>query len=278
MTLEGSAVSCDAYGCRSVDDLGDDLAAGDIEIRYQSLGWRFVAIRRAETGISAPPTEHAEAVLLRWRLRQRGLMASRDAQSCRPRPRLMPHGPAPRARWRARNSPRNPSGALKDPRPPDDAATSEGDPLVAQRGRGRAMERMIINDTIAFSPREALDSAAAVVSSELDLERAALASLEANRNLRQRLRDYDCVIEESLEKYRTGMRIRDVIRTMPPANMTAGSEVEMVDVFEARRALRKALVASLLADGMPVEEVATHFNVSIESICDLANDIGIPTE
>ncbi len=139
------------------------------------------------------------------------------------------------------------------------------------------MEPMTTNDPVAFSPRNALDSAAAALSSELDLERAALAALEANRNLRQHLHNYDRVIQESLRKYRSGVRIRDVIRTMSPPDMAVGSRVGMVEAFEARRGLRKTLVASLLADGMPVEEVATHCGVSIESICDLANDIGIPT-
>ena len=102
--------------------------------------------------------------------------------------------------------------------------------------------------------------------------------MKANRELRQRLDDYDVVIQESLEKYRTGMRIRDVLRTMPPADANVGSEVEVIEVFEARRNLRRALVAALLADGMSVDEIASTFKVSIVSIRDFANEVGKSVE
>jgi len=113
---------------------------------------------------------------------------------------------------------------------------------------------------------------------DFDLELAAVKVLEANRVLREHLVNYDCVIQESLEMHRTGMRIRDVVRTLPPADAAIGSEVEVVGVFEARLALRKILVIALLADGMPMAEVASTLKVPIANIGDIASDEGVRRE
>jgi len=113
---------------------------------------------------------------------------------------------------------------------------------------------------------------------DFDLELAAVKVLEANRVLREHLVNYDCVIQESLEMHRTGMRIRDVVRTLPPADAAIGSEVEVVGVFEARLALRKMLVIALLADGMPMAEVASTLKVPIANIGDIASDEGVRRE
>ena len=135
---------------------------------------------------------------------------------------------------------------------------------------------MITKDSIARSNQKRQDPAPRPPNLEFELERATLAVQEANRELRQHLDDYDVVIQENLEKYRSGMRIRDVVRTMPPADATVGAEVEVIDVFEARRGLRRTLVAALLADGMSVNEIASIFKVPIESVCDFATETGKP--
>jgi len=138
------------------------------------------------------------------------------------------------------------------------------------------VERMITNDSVIPVAHGA--GTAMPERTESDLERAAIKLLEANGGLRQHLDSYDYIVREGLEKYRGGMRIRDVVRTMPTADATIGSELEVIEVFEARREFRKNLVATLLADGMAVNEIASTFNTSIESICDIANELGIPIE
>jgi hypothetical protein len=150
-------------------------------------------------------------------------------------------------------------------------------PLVGRR-KGRAVERMITRDSAAGAMATRRDPAPGPADVDSEVERATIAVQEASRELRQRLDDYDGVILENLEKFRSGMRVRDVVRTMPTADATIGSEVEVIDMFEARRRLRRAIVAALLADGMPVDEIASTFKVSIESICDFATQIGRPTQ
>ena len=140
------------------------------------------------------------------------------------------------------------------------------------------MERMITNDSVSPVTHDTGARKSTPERTESDLDRAAMKLLEANRDLRQHLDSYDYIVEEGLEKYRAGMRIRDVLRTMPTAEATIGSELEVIEVFEARREFRKNLVAALLADGMAVSEIASTFNTSVESICDIANELGIPIE
>ena len=111
-----------------------------------------------------------------------------------------------------------------------------------------------------------------------DLESAALDVLAANRDMRIQLDAYDFVIEECLEKYRAGMKLLDSIMTLPPANATIGSELEAVHVFEARRELRRALVITLLAEGMAVKKISAIFNVPLQSVTDIAGAIGKPID
>jgi len=137
---------------------------------------------------------------------------------------------------------------------------------------------MITNDSVILAAHDTGNDPAPSQRTETDLDRAAMMLLQANQNLRRHLDSYDYVLREGLEKYRAGMRMTDVVRTMPTADATIGSKVEVIAVFEARRKFRKNLVAVLLDDGMPVNEIASKFNVSIRSIRDFANGLGIPLE
>jgi hypothetical protein len=137
---------------------------------------------------------------------------------------------------------------------------------------------MITNDSVTVAGRDTGDDPVPSQRTETDLDRAATMLLQANQDLRHHLDSYDYILREGLEKYRAGMRISDVVRTMSTADATIGSKVEVVAVFEARRKFRKNLVAVLLDDGMPVNEISSKFNVSIRSICDFANELGIPLE
>jgi hypothetical protein len=140
------------------------------------------------------------------------------------------------------------------------------------------VERMITIDSVNPIAHDHSAGKSTPERTESDLDRAATKLLEANRDLRQHLNSYDYIIREGLEKYRAGMRIRDVVRTMPTADATIGSELEVIEVFEARREFRKNLTAALIADGMGVGEIALTFNTSVESICDIANELGIAIE
>jgi len=140
------------------------------------------------------------------------------------------------------------------------------------------VERMITKNSVVPMAHGTGAGKATPARTESDLDRAATKLLEANRDLRQHLDSYDFIIREGLEKYRAGMRIRDVVRTMPTADATIGSELEVIEVFESRREFRKNLAAALLADGMAVNEIASTFNTSVESICDIANELGIAIE
>jgi len=113
---------------------------------------------------------------------------------------------------------------------------------------------------------------------EHELEAAATAVLAANQRLRQQLDAYDQVISESLEKYRSGSTLLDVVRQMPPVHATIGSEVEVVEVYDARRVLRKALVVTLLSEGMAVDEIARTFRIPVENVCDIANEMAKPID
>ena len=41
MTLDGNAISCDAYGCGTQDTFDGALSAEDIRLRYHILGWQI---------------------------------------------------------------------------------------------------------------------------------------------------------------------------------------------------------------------------------------------
>jgi hypothetical protein len=113
---------------------------------------------------------------------------------------------------------------------------------------------------------------------ELELEEAAMGVLAANQRMRHQLDAYDLVITESLEKYRSGMALLDVVRQMPPADATIGSEVEVIEIYDARRALRKMLVVTLLSEGMAIDEIARTFHIPIEHVCDIANEMAKPID
>jgi hypothetical protein len=140
------------------------------------------------------------------------------------------------------------------------------------------VDRMITNDSVILVTQDTGAGPAPSQVTETDLDRAATKLLQANEDLRQHLDSYDYILLDGLEKYRAGMRISDVVRTMPTADATIGSEVEVIEVFEARRKFRMNLVAVLLDDGMSVNEIASIFNVTIESICDFANELGVPLD
>lgn len=139
------------------------------------------------------------------------------------------------------------------------------------------MSRMITKDS-AKPKKTAAGRPPSPPRRSSDLERAAAKLLAANGGLRQHLESYDQVIRQGLEKYGAGMRIQDVVKMMPPSDATIGSDMEVMEVFEARREFRKYLVGALLADGMAVDEIAATFKASIESICDLAVELGINIE
>ena len=137
---------------------------------------------------------------------------------------------------------------------------------------------MITNDSVIPIAHDNAAGTATPERTDSGLDRAAVKLFEATRDLRQHLDSYDCIVREALEKYHAGMRIRDVVKTMPTPDATIGSELKVTEVFEARREFRKHLVATLLADGMAVNEIASTFNAPIVTICDTANSLGIPLE
>jgi hypothetical protein len=107
---------------------------------------------------------------------------------------------------------------------------------------------------------------------ELELEAAAEGVLAANQRMRHQLDAYDLVITESLEKYRSGMALLEVVRQMPPAEATIGSEVEVIEIYDARRVLRKTLVVTLLSEGMAIDEIARTFRIPVGNVCDIASE------
>ncbi len=111
-----------------------------------------------------------------------------------------------------------------------------------------------------------------------DLERSVDGVIEANRVLQRHLAAYDEIARVSLEKYRQGQQIREVVRSLPSAGASIGSEVEVIGVFDARRTLRRALTATMLADGMSVEEIAVTFKVSVEFVRGCAVETARPHE
>jgi hypothetical protein len=145
------------------------------------------------------------------------------------------------------------------------------------RRRGGKVQHLITEDTVRAGVADG-PVGAKPVTPGLDLERAAMAVLDASQGLRRQLDAYDAVVRKSLDAYRSGVRVGDLIRAMPSTEVTIGSELDAVGVFEARRGLRRALVAALLADGIPVDEIAATFKVSIASVCDFANGVRLPLE
>jgi hypothetical protein len=109
-----------------------------------------------------------------------------------------------------------------------------------------------------------------------ELEDKAMKVLEENRLLREHLDQYDAVIRECIGKYRSGVQMQDIVRSMSSADLTIGAATEVMGLFDARRAFRSALVAALVVDGMSLEEVASTFKVSVESICYFANRLDEP--
>jgi len=138
------------------------------------------------------------------------------------------------------------------------------------------VERMIKN------PRgsRAVDAGGATTAPpprpDSELEDKARKVLEENRLLREHLDQYDAVIRECIGKYRSGIQMQDIVRSMSSADLTIGAATEVMGLFDARRAFRSALVAALVVDGMSLEEVASTFKVSVESICYFANRLDDP--
>jgi len=136
------------------------------------------------------------------------------------------------------------------------------------------MDRMITSD----SGRQFLKEACAAVSTEsetdrFDLEGAIQALLQANRHLRRQLKAYDDVLEEGLAKARGGLSIQDAMRTVPPVAARNAVEAAITELFETRRHVRRAVIAVTLQDGLPVEEVATVFEIPIDVVHSIAAEL-----
>jgi len=136
------------------------------------------------------------------------------------------------------------------------------------------MDRMITSD----SGRQFLKEACAAVSTasetdRFDLEGAIQALLEANRHLRRQLKAYDDVLEEGLAKARGGLSIQDAMRTVPPVAARNAVEAAITELFETRRHVRRAVIAVTLQDGLPVEEVATVFEIPIDVVHSIAAEL-----
>jgi len=136
------------------------------------------------------------------------------------------------------------------------------------------MDRMITSD----SGRQFLKEACAAVPTEsepdrFDLEGAIQALLQANRHLRRQLKAYDDVLEEGLAKARGGLSIQDAMRTVPPVAARNAVEAAITELFETRRHVRRAVIAVTLQDGLPVEEVATVFEIPIDVVHSIAAEL-----
>lgn len=142
------------------------------------------------------------------------------------------------------------------------------------------MERMITADSGMRRPDRGstvtLVHAAAAkrrTPDSLDPEKAIEGILLATRELQSRLHSYERVLLVGLDQVRSGARISDVVQTLPADDRRMGTEVDVTEVFEARRTLRRALVAGLLADGMSVEEIAATFRVPVDGVCAFAAEV-----
>lgn len=140
------------------------------------------------------------------------------------------------------------------------------------------MNRMITDDDIVRGLPDEVLPLGGPSDRGADLLQAVAQVLRANDNLRQCLTAYDEVVSACSERLHAGMRIRDIVTGLSPGDATIGSEVAVIEVYEARRTLRQALVSALLSEGMPVDTVAATFDVTVESVCNFANEVGIPFE
>ena len=140
------------------------------------------------------------------------------------------------------------------------------------------MDRVITDDSTVLGQLDAVVLPPGPADPGADLHGAVTQVLQANENLRRRLSAYDDVIRTCIERLQDGMAIREIVSGLSPGDATIGSEVAVIEVYEARRVLRQALVSALLSDGMPVDEVAVTFAVSVESVCNFANEVGIRFE
>jgi hypothetical protein len=136
------------------------------------------------------------------------------------------------------------------------------------------MDRMITSD----SGRQFLKEACAAVSTEsetdrFDLEGAIQALLQANRHLLRQIKAYDDVLEEGLARARGGLSIQDAMRTVPPVAARNAVEAAITELFETRRHVRRDVIAVTLQDGLPVEEVATVFEIPIDVVHSIAAEL-----
>ncbi len=100
----------------------------------------------------------------------------------------------------------------------------------------------------------------------LDPGAAIMRVLKATAELRSRLDSYERVLLVGLDLMQCGAGIGEVIETLPADDRRMGEEVAVTELFEARRTLRRALVAGLLADGLSVEGIAATFRVSVQGV------------
>ena len=107
----------------------------------------------------------------------------------------------------------------------------------------------------------------------LDPESAVQAILDATRELKTRLDSYERVLVLGLDMVRSGAQMREVVHALPPDDRRMGAEVAVTELFEARRNLRRAMVAGLLADGLSVQEIAAMFGHPVEGISAFAAEV-----
>jgi len=143
------------------------------------------------------------------------------------------------------------------------------------------MERMITpesrgwrNDqSAAVTPAGRYTSVQTTVAG-LDAEAAVTGTLEATRELRSRLDSYERVLLRGLDMVRSGARMREIVQALPPDDRRMGAEVAVTELFEARRTLRRAMVAGLLSDGLSVAEIAATFREPVDGISAFAAEVG----
>lgn len=114
---------------------------------------------------------------------------------------------------------------------------------------------------------------AKITAASLDPEAAIASILEATRELKARLDSYDRVLLTGLDLLRSGTRMCEVVQALPPEDRRMGAEVAVTELFDARRTLRRALVAGLLADGLSVGEIAATFRVPVDAVIAFAAEV-----
>jgi hypothetical protein len=117
------------------------------------------------------------------------------------------------------------------------------------------------------------DSGRQFMCHRVDLEGAIQALLQVNRHLSRQLKAYDDVLEEGLAKARGGLSIQDAMRTVPPVAARNAVEAAITELFETRRHVRRAVIAVTLQDRLPVEEVATVFEIPIDVVHSIAAEL-----